>query len=267
MENIHLLNSHTHVYFSHSYKNQADAEYILNNFKKSNSKLYDLEYFLDNSKRFLAFGYYAGIVGCGLGLLQFLYKANNQNISNLKYYKSINDLYNQINQINQINNNLSKSNIKICLIGPNGNCGQGVQFFASLFNLNLTCLSRKDSKNNLNNFDIIFNCICIKEYIEPWFDSLIVFNKKIIIVDVSCDYNNKYNPIKIYNQKTTWTKPVYSYNEYVDIIAIDNLPSLLPFESSSYFSSKLIELFSTYKKDELNYWSNNLNIYLDKIKF
>jgi NAD/NADP transhydrogenase alpha subunit len=58
-----------------------------------------------------------------------------------------------------------------------------------------------------------------------------------------------------------YNNPGINYNNYVDIIAIDNLPSLLPHESSQYFSSKLVELLKTYKKDEFNHWKNNLNIY------
>ena len=111
----------------------------------------------------------------------------------------------------------------------------------------------------------IYNCINLEKNIGTWFNKDTIFNNNLIIVDISCDYNNKYNPIQIYNNKTTWIEPVYSYNKYVDIIAIDNLPSLLPFESSKQFSSILIELLRTFNNDYKNYWKNNLSIYLDKI--
>ena len=82
-----------------------------------------------------------------------------------------------------------------------------------------------------------------------------------MIVDISCDYTKPNNPINIYNNPTTFENPVYKYNNYVDIIAIDNLPSLLPKESSDYFSKKLLTLLLDFNKDTNNYWKNNLKIY------
>ena len=77
--------------------------------------------------------------------------------------------------------------------------------------------------------DIFYNCIKLEEdYNETWFDENTEFKHPIIICDISCDYMKSNNPIKIYNEKTTWEKPIYNYNNFVDIIAIDNLPSLLP---------------------------------------
>ena len=44
------------------------------------------EYFVDEqNKRLVAFGYYAGFIGAGLGLLQYLKKTNGNKLSNLKY--------------------------------------------------------------------------------------------------------------------------------------------------------------------------------------
>jgi len=260
LKHLDYLNKHTHIYFSHTYKNQLNSHLILTQFKKSNSILYDLEYFTDNNKRLISFGYYAGIAGSGLGLLQYLYKINNKKISNLKYWNSIIDLYQDINN----HNNFNLINLKICIIG-NGKCSIGVRYLLNLFNLKYAVLDRNDSKDNLDQYDIIYNCINLEKNIGTWFNKDTIFNNNLIIVDISCDYNNKYNPIQIYNNKTTWANPIYSYNEYVDIIAIDNLPSLLPFESSKQFSSILIELLRTFNNDYKNYWKNNLSIYLDKI--
>lgn len=261
LDNIELLNNNNHVYFSHSYKNQTDAEYILNLFKKSNSLLFDLEYFIENNKRMISFGYYAGIVGCGLGLLQYLLKLENKKLNNLKYWDSKNDLFMEIEHY------FKKYYIRpsICLIGPNGKCGSGVKFLLNLFHLKYTSLKSTDSKDNLKQYDIIFNCINLTEDIGTWFDYNTIFNKNLVISDISCDYNNPNNPIKIYHNKTSWEKPIYSHDKYVDIIAIDNLPSLLPFDSSIEFSSKMIKLLKTYNNDEFNYWNNNYEFYKKKI--
>ena len=117
-------NTYTHLYFSHTYKNQTNSKYILEKFKYSNSILYDLEYFVyDNNKRIITFGYYAGLVGTALGIWQYYNKINNiKNILFLTYWKTFNNMYSFISS--KIINN-----IKIAIIGSNGNCGGGVKYF------------------------------------------------------------------------------------------------------------------------------------------
>ena len=242
LNNIDKLNCHTHIYFSHSFKNQFNSQYILNSFKKSNSILYDLEYFKENNKRLIAFGYYAGIVGGALGLMNY-----NKRLKSLKHWDSISNLISDIPNVN----------CKIAIIGSNGRCGLGVKYILDLLNINYVEFNRESNKNELIHFNIIYNCIHLTENIGIWFDNNTNFYNKMTIVDISCDYNNKYNPIKLYNNKTTWSNPVYIYNECVDIIAIDNLPSLLPKESSNNFSEKLTDILLTYFDDNKRYWINN----------
>jgi len=79
-----------------------------------------------------------------------------------------------------------------------------------------------------------------------------------LIVDISCDYNKLNNPIKIYENLTTWSKPVFNYNDYISIISINNLPSLLPYESSSYFSNIFKHLLLNQSND---IWIKNIDIF------
>ena len=81
-----------------------------------------------------------------------------------------------------------------------------------------------------------------KHSTDIWFDKNTVFENPIIIVDISCDCSKPNNPIQIYDNPTSWSEPVYNYNEMVSIIAINNLPSLLPKDSSDYFSGVFTEL-------------------------
>jgi len=254
LSNLEKLNNHIHVYFSHSYKNQINSEQILTSFKNSNSILYDFEYFLDNNnKRTIAFGYYAGYIGCSLGLLQyFTKKLINNNIKNLQPWNSSNELLEEVRKI-------YNKNINIAVIGANGLCGKSVIKVLDYFGINYIKYNSNDIKINLEIFDIVYNCIKLnKNMNETWIDENTIFTKPITIVDISCDYTQKNNPIKIYNKQTTWETPVLSYNNFVDIIAIDNLPSLLPKDSSIAFSSILINLLLNYNDKQ---WNNNKNIY------
>lgn len=268
MKNLDKLNNHTHIYFSHSYKNQTGADILLKSFFDSLSSLYDFEFFLtEDKKRIIAFGFYAGIVGCVLGLLQFFNKINNlPNINNLKPWTSFQEMLDQINLL-KINN---FNNLKIGIIGHNGRCGTGVKNILNILGIKYTNIDRNLNESdisNLKNFDILYNCIMLNEnYNLVWFDKDTVFNKNIVIIDISCDYNKINNPLKLYSKLTSWDEPVYNYNEYVDIIAIHNLPSLLPKESSDEFSNIFKDLLLDYNNDSKKYWKNNFYIYLNKIE-
>uniref|UniRef100_A0A6C0DP88 Saccharopine dehydrogenase [NAD(+), L-lysine-forming] n=1 Tax=viral metagenome TaxID=1070528 RepID=A0A6C0DP88_9ZZZZ len=283
------LDNHVHVYFAHCYKNQPGSSEILNRFSESKSKLYDLEYFLDaTSNRIIAFGLYAGIVGCGLGLMQYNHSKNNDDIKNLTYWANTNHLLKDIrcsfsnhfsfnappkgaekNGLDQLlcasnKRNVVKAekNISIAIIGANGRCGMGVKHILNIFSIPYKEFLRGDKIQHIEDYDIVFNCIHLTNEIPKWFTKETKFTKKIVIIDISCDYSSKYNPIDIYNKPTTWEEPVYKYSEFVDIIAIENLPSLLPFESSNDFSDNLVHLLRLYSEGDIDkYWKNNLAVY------
>jgi len=263
LDGLEYLDGHKHVYFSHTYKKQLGYEQILNRFKESGSILYDFEYFLDlqNKKRVISFGYYAGIMGGLLGILQYIEKNYyNRNLKNLKYFNNF--LYNEkIDNITTYN-----LNVKIAIIGYRGNCGKGVRDLLDELDLRYFNIDKLSDKSGLvKDYDIIINCINLDEnYNEIWINNERLNTKKTktLIVDISCDYSKENNPIKIYDENTTWKEPVYSYNEMVDIIAINNLPSLIPENSSKYFSAKLVELLLNYNN---KIWNNNEKLYYDII--
>jgi saccharopine dehydrogenase (NAD+, L-lysine-forming) len=253
VSNLEMLKNHVHVYFSHSYKNQTNSRKILEAFNISGSIIYDFEYFLSDNKRIIGFGFYAGYVGCCLGLLQyFTKKEENKNIINLKPWKSKIDLLANIEKI-------YNKDIIIAVIGSNGICGRSVINLLDYLGINYIIFNKDNPKINLEHFDIVYNCIKLDIHLnETWLDKKTIFFKPITIVDISCDCTRENNPIKLYDKSTSWNQPVLSYNKYVDIIAIDNLPSLLPKDSSDYFSDICIKLLLNYNNDE---WINNKNIF------
>lgn len=256
LDNVNKLNTHTHIYFSHCFKNQLGSETILNYFKKSSSNLYDLEYFVDsNGKRLVAFGFYAGFIGACLGLLQYANKILGKKLTKLKCWNSSKELFEQISSY------IIPSNLQVCIIGPNGRCGKGAKALLETLGIKHTALGSQDEKKNLESYDIVINCINLTGNVGTWYDESTPFYKSTVIVDVSCDYTSSTNPIKIYANKTTWEEPVFSYNELVDIIAIDNLPSLLPYESSTEFSNLLTGLLLDFNLDSKKYWEKNLQTF------
>ena len=250
LDSIQNLNKHTHIYFSHSYRGQDTAKTILTAFAQSSSKLYDLEYFhTPEGIRVLAFGLYAGQVGAALGLRQHYNRSHGHpDIQGLKPWPTHDEMM-----------EFCKSAEPRILIIGNGRCAQGVKDIMEAKKLPYTIIG-KNTQPNLAEYDIVFNCILLDpEYNNIWIKSTDIIEKPkpLLIVDISCDYSKPNNPIAIYNTGTTFQTPVYNYNN-ISIIAIDNLPSLLPRESSTEFSNRLTDLLLRYEDP---CWKANLATY------
>ncbi len=269
-ENIEYLNSHIHIYFAHSYQKQVGSKELLNKFSSTNSILYDLEYFINPSTniRLVSFGFWAGVIGTGLALLEYLeYKINNTSIKNLISYDNYGIFLTQIKDKFELISIEDKFNVKIGIIGSEGNCGRGAQNILEELEFKYIKINRDYDKTKLVEFDILINCIKLdSKYDKVWFDEKTIFNKQIIISDVSCDYTKPNNPIKLYNKSTTWNNPVFKPNEYIKIIAIDNLPSLIPKESSKYFSNLFVKILNEYPDDFNKIWKKNYNFFIKNIK-
>lgn len=241
LDHLEKLDEHKHVYFSHSLKHQNGCETILHAFSTSKSLLYDFEYFTINKERYLSFGKYAGMVGAALGV--------KDDLQHLRSWSSFSSLI----------ENLGGKDPTVAIIGSDGRCGSGVKHVLDLLNIKYTCFTKKDTITGLETYDIVYNCILLDEsYTNVFFDEKTIFTKPIVIVDISCDYSKKNNPIKLYEKATSWENPVFHYNNYVSIIAIENLPSLLPKESSDEFSELCTNLLLSFGNDT---WQRCADVY------
>ena len=63
-----------------------------------------------------------------------------------------------------------------------------------------------------------------------------------MIGDIACDPDSAFNPVQVYDRATTWAEPALRVHDAppLDIMAIDNLPSMLPRESSEDFAGQLL---------------------------
>jgi len=231
------LAGHSHLFFSHSYRKQTNAKTILSAFRKSKSKIFDFEYITDeNQQRLLAFGEYSGMVGAVLGLIF----NEHSFLPTLSPWASYEEMISSIP--------IAKSfDSKIAIIGPNGRCGTGVCKILNHFSIPFTPILKETDKSCLIEFDVIYNCILLDPgFKEVWLTPNTEFSKRVLLVDISCDPTKPNNPFPVYSEATSWTHPTHSIpNKPLDIIAIDNMPSLLPRESSDYFSSLLTKILLT----------------------
>jgi len=63
-----------------------------------------------------------------------------------------------------------------------------------------------------------------------------------VIGDIACDPTSDFSPIKVYDRATDWEAPALRVADapVLDVTAIDNLPSMLPVESSEDYAAQLL---------------------------
>lgn len=217
------LDGHHHMYFSHSFKSQSGAPRILNAFRATSSTLWDMEYFRDSGKRCMSFGFYAGICGCLLGLLHCVGGLQRPLVPWTLYDEALRQIGGQL---------FCSSSLppRIVIVGPDGECGRGARRVLDDLGLSAVFIRRRDAKTG--KFDLAINCIQLDgSNNELWTDL-----EAKTIVDVSCDVAKANHPFRhLYTEETTWDDPVLT-----NVICISNLPSLLPRESSAYFSQQCV---------------------------
>ena len=78
-----------------------------------------------------------------------------------------------------------------------------------------------------------------------------------VVADVACDPNSDYNPVPVYDHSTTFDAPVIRAtqgNPPLDVMAIDNLPSMLPIESSDDYAAQLLPSLRTLDRIDAGVW-------------
>ncbi|PCJ33122.1 MAG: saccharopine dehydrogenase [Alphaproteobacteria bacterium] len=252
----HLRNNH--IYFAHAYKEQAGWQDLLSRFISGGGRLLDIEYMVDqNGGRVVAFGFWAGYMGAALALIHWY----NQNCATIPYLDKGLTPFNNADALKaQINaaNTLGKKP-KVLIIGAGGRCGQGALKILGEHGAEITCWGRKMTNDidraALLEHDILINCAFIIDDVPSFLrqEDLKQSTRLSVVADVSCDPYSAFNPIPLYHETTSWEKPYItvksaSGDKSIDIIAIDNLPSLLPQEASQEFSSQILPHLKTLNK-------------------
>lgn len=249
---------HKHIYFGHAFKEQFGWEDLLGRFLRGGGKLLDLEYIVDEERRRLAsFGNVAGYIGMAAGMLAWCrqeLKAMNIEVPSDMIRKVENlPLIDHIKALSTTSITFAQRTPKVLVIGANGLVGRGAVSLMDQLGIPVTKWTREDTSKpgpypELLEYDILLNAIRLDKSLKTPFLTEDLIRKKDralqVIIDVSCDTKNPNNPLPIYFQTTTFDKPtlrLIDEGKPLDIIAIPNLPSLLPLESSKDFSKQLVE--------------------------
>jgi len=269
---------HTHIQFAHCYKNQAGWSQVLARFANGNGTLYDLEFLTnENGRRVAAFGYHAGFAGAAAGALALAAKKSGSDLENLRPYENENLM------IQEVSDKLGvlTSGIKVLVMGALGRCGTGaVDFFRkigvqgdNILKWDLAETAKGGPFPELVHVDIFVNCIYLNSAIPPFLTKDLLSREQgrlSVVVDVSCDTTNPFNPIPIYDAITTFDKPVLEVDigegkRSVSVIAIDHLPTLLPREASEQFSTDLLpSLLELPRRETARVWREAEELFQSK---
>jgi len=248
---------HRHVYFAHCFKEQEGWRQLLNRFVQGNGSLWDLEFLTEaNGRRVAAFGRCAGFIGMAVGVINWCHQIlhpEQEKLPTLRYHNNFKDLVDYVKPILQEAIAKANKTPAVLVIGALGRCGSGATSFAEQVGLSPIKWDMAETAvggpfKKILEVDILVNCIYLMGNI-PAFISMDFIQQHesernlSVLVDVSCDPNNPANPLPVYNKVTTFFDPnlrVLKGTKPLDVIAIDHLPSLVPFESSQEFADALI---------------------------
>ena len=253
---------HKHIMFGHAFKGQTAGRKLLKKFKAGKGVLYDLEYLTDpQGRRLAAFGYWAGYAGAAVSLKAYADQQNTKGICG-----PVSFFGNKEKMADDIRNafvNVEKKFPKTLVVGALGRVGKGAIDFCEAVGLPVTKWDIEETRNGepfpeIFEHEIFLNCILAQPG-GPVFVTKKQLNTNQnlrVIGDISCDPDSSFNPLPIYNSATNWEVPVerMEASQTIDIMAIDNLPSLLPYESSVDFSKQLLPLLLDLNRTKNNAW-------------
>ncbi|MFQ6546717.1 saccharopine dehydrogenase [Aestuariibius sp. 2305UL40-4] len=240
---------HRHIMFGHAYKGQPDGPQLLARFKRGGGTLLDLEYLTDDhGRRLAAFGYWAGYVGAAVSLIAWTAQQTGKPMSSLSTWDGANPLLADL-QTRMID--LGGTRPTAIVIGAKGRVGTGARDLCTALGVAVTAWDMEETATGgpfpeILAHDIFLNCVLAGPN-TPVFVSqsaLTAQRRLSVIGDIACDPGSDYNPVPLYDRATNWKNPTIRVHDAppLDIMAVDNLPSLLPRDSSEDFAEQLLPL-------------------------
>lgn len=236
---------HRHIYFAHAFKGQEDAEETLARFRRGGGRLLDIEYLTDDDgKRVVAFGYWAGYVGAALGVLHLAGRLHAPLVPMGKA-----ELDAELEQAGKD----GADQLLALVTGARGRSGRGAQRALMTAGLPITRWDRQETRDlhklALLGHDMLVNCVFTRTPTPPFVEAADLDHERRlrVLADVTCDVTGPTNMLPVNTAITTWQEPVRRLHDGsgpaggvpLEVIAIDNLPSLLPREASEGFSADL----------------------------
>ncbi|WP_375258541.1 saccharopine dehydrogenase [Citreimonas sp.] len=257
---------HRHVMFGHAYKGQGAGQRLLARFAAGGGALYDLEYLVDDTgRRVAAFGYWAGYAGAAISALAWAAQRKGRTCPPVTTWPNADAM------LSECRTALSDSPRPDALvIGALGRVGTGVRDLCAALDIPVTAWDMAETASGgpfpeVLRHGLFFNCILAAPGVPVFVprDAGTRDRALRVIGDIACDPDSDYNPVPVYDRATDWTAPVLRVHDAppLDVMAIDNLPSLLPRESSDDFAAQLLPHLETLDRLDAGVWGRARETY------
>lgn len=240
---------HRHIMFGHAFKGQPAGQVLLKRFKAGGGVLYDLEYLVDEAgRRVAAFGYWAGYAGAAVALKCWAAQQRGGICGPVSVYPGRAAL---VAELERELTGLRRPSALI--IGALGRVGTGAADCLSAMGVQPTKWDMAETASGgpfpeVLAHDIFLNCILARPGCPVFVPASAATAPRALSVigDIACDPTSDFSPIKVYDRATDWDAPALRVAEPpLDVTAIDNLPSLMPVESSIDYAAQLLPSLST----------------------
>ena len=238
---------HRHIMFGHAFKGQPAGQVLLARFAAGGGTLLDLEYLVDEAgRRVAAFGYWAGYAGAAVSVLGWVAQQSGVRCGPVTTYPSSSAMLADLQEalVRQ-----GPARPTAIVIGALGRVGTGARDLCTALGIPVTAWDIEETAHGgpfpeVLAHDLFLNCILARPG-TPVFvpaSAKVAARRLSVIGDIACDPTSDFSPIKVYDRVTDWDAPALRVHDTppLDVMAIDNLPSLLPRESSEDFAAQLL---------------------------
>lgn len=251
---------HRHIMFGHAFKGQPAGQVLLARFKAGGGTLYDLEYLVgEDGRRVAAFGYWAGFAGAALSLKCWAAQQRGGLCGTVSVYPSRAAL------VAELERDLAGlGRPSAIIIGALGRVGTGAADCLTAMGVTPTKWDMAETASGgpfpqVLAHDIFLNCILARPGCPVFVPAAAAADparKLTVIGDIACDPTSDFSPIKVYSQATDWEAPALRVADHppLDVTAIDNLPSLMPVESSEDYAAQLLPSLLTLDHLDQGVW-------------
>ena len=251
---------HRHIMFGHAYKGQSTGRVLLDRFKAGGGQLLDLEYLTDaTGRRVAAFGYWAGFAGAAVALMCWAAQQKGDQPQTINPFEKADALKAALRK--QLGDATPRPNALI--IGALGRVGTGAGDLCRAMDIPVTAWDMVETAHGgpfpeILRHEIFLNCILASPKTPVFVTPEARTTKRAlrVIGDIACDPDSDFNPVQVYDRVTTWDIPARRVNNDppLDVTAIDNLPSMLPLESSADFAAQLLPTLLDLAEDKAGSW-------------
>ena len=253
---------HRHVMFGHAFKGQPAGRRLLERFAAGGGTLLDLEYLVDtDGRRVAAFGYWAGFAGAAVALKCWAAQQRGGICGPVAVQSGREAL---LAGLRTDMDSAGNRRPRAIVIGALGRVGTGASDLCEAMGVEVTKWDMAETAHGgpfpgILDHDLFLNCILAR----PGTPVFVPESAKrapralSVIGDIACDPESDFNPVRVYDRTTTWAAPALRVHDAppLDVTAIDNLPSMLPVESSHDYAAQLLPALLSLDDDAGGVWA------------